>query len=80
MFVCVSVDVDVCVCLCVLVWVCDHGANVHECVYRCLCDWYMCCVFICACSSECKWVTIFFPWWLWTQLGECDLLRQDKGG
>lgn len=49
-------------------------------VYIVACVTGICVVFICACSSECKWVTIFFPWWLWTQLGECGLLRQDKGG
>lgn len=64
---CLNISATVCVChvgvyvsISVLVWMCDHGPSVHECVCWCLCGWYMC-VSICVYSSECVWVAVCFP-------------------
>lgn len=80
-----SVCVKECVCptwvsvLAPVLWVCGHGAGVHEYVSWRLYGWCVC-VSVGACSSECVWVAVSFPWWSRTQLGYCGPQRQGGGG
>lgn len=56
MLLCVC-HVGVYVSISVLMWMCDHGPSVHECVCWCLCGWYVCvCLYVCIHLSVCGWL------------------------